>query len=177
MVDREKFQSLVAAGKTARDISDEVGLSRQRVHILAKQMGLTLANGTRQGWLSQMEYWRNNHHRRGERAPPVPRVVTGGVLVKLTTHAVGRVAELLVAADLVARGWDVFLPLSITTTNDLVAVKDGKIKTFEVRCAKRVGGKIVFGRKISLESDHYALVVTGDPVIYRPAFDGEIEEK
>jgi hypothetical protein len=87
-------------------------------------------------------------------------------------HVVGSISELLAAVDLMARGWKVYRPLAISRGHDLIGEKNGILKTFEVRSANRnKEGGIRFTIKEACTSDHYALVITGEPVQYRPELE------
>lgn len=162
MVDRNIFKSLVAAGTRAGDIGRELGVTRQRVHQLAKQMGLVLPPPLK--------------IIRGElRSAPVPYksraplVMTGGVQARLTSQVAGKVSELLVAADLMARGWQIFFPLNPNSKHDIVGIIEDNILTFEVRSAYRTkAGGLVYNKKAHSTSKHFALVITGHPIEYVP---------
>ena len=82
-----------------------------------------------------------------------------------------KVAELKVAADLLARGWHVFLAISPMSPHDLVAIrdKDKRTITLEVRSGYMTGkGKAYCFKKAGSKSDYYAIVVAGEPVHYDP---------
>lgn len=136
---------------TARELAKQFGISHQRIHQIANEENLPLASAA------------------SVPRPPAPRVVTGGVSVPLDTVVVGTISELLVAADLLARGWEVYRPVRPSRGHDILAMKDGAIKTVEVRSAKRnAEGYIVYPRNDLKPADHLALVVTGEPITYRP---------
>lgn len=83
------------------------------------------------------------------------------------------VAILLVAVDLTDRGWQVFMPTTPhNATCDLVAVSaDGaKVQRIEVRTAKRRLEQVEYTEPRGGVFDRLALVITGEPVLYRPAF-------
>jgi hypothetical protein len=79
----------------------------------------------------------------------------------------------LVQADLLARG---YLPYTSVTRSyapfDIIAVdrKDPRNTiTIEVRSARRKpGGALQFNKSFPMRSSRYALVVTGEPVVYLP---------
>lgn len=80
------------------------------------------------------------------------------------------------AADLASRGWQIFVPIAHSSqTCDLVAVsKDGKkVERIEVRVAKRRLGEVQFTEPHGGVFDRLALVIAGEPVLYRPAFKHE----
>lgn len=140
------------------DIAGRLGVSRERVRQIVDQESLNVPRGV------------TGIRSRKAPAPPAPRILTGGVAVKITHTAAGLIGELLVAADLTARGYVVFFPLSRTSACDLVSLSpDGLLEKIEVRCGTRHGGTIRYNRKlIGGVHDRYAIVVTGEPVVYRP---------
>lgn len=168
MVDEDRLAELFATKASAIIIAKELGISRQRLYQLAKK---------------------RNHKFLGSRKPPpcgadrkprriFARLMTGGVPIEISTSAAGKVAELLVAADLVARGWNPYFPLGREIGHDLIAVRrqDRILKTFEVRTGrKNLAGTIGFQQRPRDNSDHYALVVTGEPVVYVPDLPGPLE--
>jgi hypothetical protein len=90
----------------------------------------------------------------------------------LCTSAVGSVSELLVAADLTARGWSVFFPL-FRARCDLIACSwdAGIVRRFEVRSGKRRNGTAGFQKTSNDVCDHYAIVISGEPIIYEPELE------
>lgn len=80
----------------------------------------------------------------------------------------GTISELLVAADLMARGYEVYIPLARTIGHDIIAeAPSGRLLTIEVRSAKRAAnGALRFKR--TTRSEMFAAVVTGEPVQYDP---------
>ncbi len=142
---------LAATGSTAREIAGKLGISRARVYQIAKANNITLPAA---GWPS---------------GPSVARVVTGGIAAPINETTAGTIAEILVMADLLARGWQVYMPVVRHRGYDLIATNDGRIVTVEVRSAKRgVGGALRFQKQPNDKSDVYALVVTGETVEYLP---------
>lgn len=73
-----------------------------------------------------------------------------------------------------ARGWSVFYPLVRTTRMDLIAVSENgeRVRRIEVRCAKRSGSTVKFNTKHNAVCDNFAVVITGEPVIYDPDIGG-----
>lgn len=142
---------------SAQEIADEVGVSRQRIYQLLNELGLR----------TRTVYTRP---RSGRTSEPVAR--TGGVQGKISTLVAGTIGELLVAADLLARGYVAFGPIGPhTACHDLIAVhrKTHEVRTIEVRFGRRLrSGAASCGRKPTDCSDHYAIVITGEPVVYDP---------
>ena len=74
---------------------------------------------------------------------------------------------------LLTRGWSVFFPLVRTTKCDLVAVSSGglRVKRIEVRSGKRVSGGLAYNKKTSDICDHYAVIISDEPVLYVPPIE------
>lgn len=146
---------------SAAEAARQLGVSRERVRQLSDALGITLKKYRRP--LSA-----------GRRAPE-PVVLTGGVPAKISCTAAGAIGELLAAADLTARGWTVFYPLTRIATCDLVAVDvEGRVERVEVRCGKRTAsGHLQWSRPDRSRSDRVALVITGEPVQYEPPYPGD----
>lgn len=73
-----------------------------------------------------------------EKTGIIPRTVKRGDLAD-TTMVKGAMAEMAVAMDLMLKGWDVFRPVSVTATCDLIGVKGPDTIRFEVKSASVVG--------------------------------------
>lgn len=145
---------------TGSMLARALGVSRERVRQLAEAEGLKLA---------QFVYVPKRRPPR----PPEARVMTGGQMVPLSHVAAGVVGELLVAADLAARGWLPFLPAIRHRGCDLLALsRDGStVERIEVRCgARRPDGRIIYNRPNKEKSDRRAVVITGEPVLYYPPY-------
>lgn len=159
MSSAEKVRELAAKGYWASAIAEELKISRQRVYQIAKANEIEMP-------MNRASLDRPN------RRPPTPRIQTGGVMAKVNHSVAGTISELLVAADLMARGWQVFMPVIASKGHDLIAMKDGRLVTFEVRSAYRsAAGKVKYAKQAGCTSDHYGLVVTGEPVTYDPPID------
>lgn len=161
MKTEDQIREMAATGMWASAIADELQVSRQYVHQVAKRLGISLPRGATR------------------RVPPgsglvKPRIQTGGIAAKVNHSVAGSIAELLVAADLMARGWRVFMPVLSSQGHDIIAVKDGEIRTFEVRSAHRnAAGALKYMKKADCESHYYGLVVTGEPVAYDPELEAQ----
>jgi hypothetical protein len=87
----------------------------------------------------------------------------------LSAGTVGAYSELIASADLLRRGYEVYRAVSPTCSSDLVAIKDGKRLTIEVRTARRSRTGTLHYSTRSFRSDHYALVeVAASKVTYEP---------
>lgn len=96
------------------------------------------------------------------------------IRAKLPT-TIGAIGELLVAADLMKLGFEVYKAFSLTASVDLIGIKGGKFYTFEVRTGK------VRGKNNNLQwskdrnnSTHFAVIVhfpTGHQIHYIPELE------
>lgn len=153
----DEVAALAAEGLPGSEIARRLGISKQRVSQIAKANGIDIRRSYE---------W---SHSRGK-APSVPRVRTGGVYVTENGNAVGAVSELLVAADLVARGWHVYLPVYRQRGHDIIAYTGNRFLTVEVRSGRlSPAGSLIYQRRTEVtKSDCFAVVVTGEPVRYIP---------
>ena len=143
---------------TAREAAERMGISRQRIYDLNTRLQLPF----------RRVYTRST--RSSTPTAPRSRILTGGVEVLLSHSVVGRIAELLTAADLTARGYVVFYPIYTRALCDLVALtRDGTALRVEVRCGRRAeSGVVKFTKKDTKACDVYAVVLIGEPVHYDP---------
>lgn len=153
----------------AAEIAARLGITRQRVYQHLTALGMPTRALPRSGET------RRRCPENGMNA--VPPLRTGGVPVKMRTIVAGMVGELLAAADLMARGWVVYAPVGRYGYHaDLIATppKEGwRPVTFEVRPgARKADGRIVFKQTTGCKADHYAVVLTGEPVLYVPPLPG-----
>lgn len=165
---RLQIRKLIANDKTLNlsAIAKRIGISRERVRQIVNQEGLAVQRGV------------VGYRPRRNARPPAPRVLTGGVGARLDCTVVGTISELLVAADLAARGYKVFFPLVRTAACDMVIMdSDGEnVQRIEVRSGhRRVDRKgIAYAtnpKSDKARCDRYAIVITGEPVFYRPKFN------
>jgi hypothetical protein len=169
---RERIRALVEADPDTptADLARAVGVSKQRVHQILKKEGL---------WRP----WRSKPRVTPESilAAKVPKKIwpaikpDGCPQITVTSHVAGTIAELLVACDLMARGWQVFFPMvRVATKCDLIALdKSGERQIrIEVRSSKRDSkGTIVPKLKPQDVCDHHAYVIAGEPVLYKPPLE------
>jgi hypothetical protein len=151
---------LAAEGFTATETAQKLGISRQRVYQIAKRDGVVFALRSRVAPVAP-----------DQPRPPRPLVFFGADAI-LNKVVVGSIAELLVAADLLSRGWQVYTPLVRHRGHDLIACRAGQIITVEVRSTKRFASN---GNRLwrnipsrAFPSSHLAWVITGEPIIYEP---------
>lgn len=88
----------------------------------------------------------------------------------LPSGSVGAVSELVVAADLLERGFEVYRALSPAAPCDLAILRDGRLLRVEVTSGRRrIGGGISRPQKDRLKFDILAVVVRpSNQVIYEP---------
>lgn len=158
----EKIQALVAENPaiSCSEIAEKLGLTRQRISQVCKSGGIVLESA---------------YPARDRRGMGYPRVITGGIQSMINHTVGGTISELLVAADLMARGYKPYTPLVRQRSHDIIAVAPcGEILTFEVKSGKRRdngNGYTFASAPRDVHSDHYAVVITGEPVIYKPELD------
>jgi hypothetical protein len=142
---------------SAAQIADNLGVTRQRIYQIARANRIRLH-----------PQWPDDHT-----APSLAKIVTGGIPVLLDSSTSGTVAELLVQADLLARGYIAYTPVTRSYAPvDIIAIdrKDPcNMFTIEVRSARRSSaGALVFNKSIPMRASRYALVVIAEPVVYLP---------
>lgn len=88
---------------------------------------------------------------------------------QLCAGTVGAVGELVTAADLLQRGYEVFRSVSPAATCDLLISRNGHILRIEVRTGRRMArGDIAWPKANPLRADHTAVVIDGSEVQYFP---------
>lgn len=91
--------------------------------------------------------------------------------VKLASGTTGAMHELLVAYDLMSRGFHVFRALSPSCVCDLAVIKDEKLLRVEVRTAYRRKGNSTLYCPVKHRADILALVEHNRNIEYRPALE------
>ncbi len=161
MAENETESTVLAAfranGKQSlRDLAEKAGVSRERVRQILSAHGFK-SGGKRAGRPPRVaeHVWTNRFgHRR-----------------KVATLNLGAVSELVVAADLLARGFDVYRAIAGQCAADLVAVRDGQRHLVEVRSANVTAtGAWKFNpkQKVHESYDVLALVTPDGQIEYRP---------
>src|SRR5574337_2013297 len=150
---------------SASELSTLCGVSRQRIYqVIGKRNGWKPADGRK---------------RAKQYCQPPLKVGNSGLPFMVTAGNAGQIAEFIVIADLLARGYVSFYPFSRGAPFDLVAVsrKMGVVLIMAVRTGKRNdSGSLIFRKnetqsatlKKTFTPDHYAVVCFGEPVIYVP---------
>lgn len=143
---RAKVRELIEHLSPA-EIGKRLGISRQRVYQLLADEAITL-----------------------NRRPPRQKTSHAD---HLDRHTRGAVSELAVAVNLLELGWDPYVPL--IKGYDIIAVKNSKILTIEVRrTRRRRDGAIITSKyEASQPADHVAFVIIGEPIIYEPALPSQ----
>ncbi len=137
------------------EIAERLGVSRQRVAQIVVSEELELTKGKRGA--------------RGRAKPPAQEAAPAynvDALPKYLANAGGPVAVLIAAADLITRGYAVYLPVAPTAAADLVAIDHrGRVKRFDVKTKRRAGPvEYPTGEQIDVR----AFVTTDEPVKYAP---------
>lgn len=158
-IDRIREILSVNPSASTSEIAREIGVSRQRISQVCAKEGIKLKRA----------------YPASDRKPsstPAPRVITGGVISPISHTVCGSISELLVAADLMARGYKPYMPIVRQRSHDILAVNtNNEVLTVEVRSGKRRadGNGITWNSKGErCASSFCAIVITGEPVIYKP---------
>lgn len=86
----------------------------------------------------------------------------------MPTGTVGAISELVVAVDLLRKGYEVFRALSVNASCDLAIIKDGVLLRIEVRTA-HTNKNGAWGSNPKHRADILAQVV-GNEIKYTPPF-------
>lgn len=140
------------------EIAERVGVKRQRVSQIIADEELNVPRGKR-GVAPRA------------RATEPTRAPSSDALPAHLAAAGGMVGVLIAAADMMARGFTVFLPVTQTAPCDFLAMDaKGKVERVSVRKARRAGEEIRYDDPIRGGTDRRALLLTDEPVRYEPAF-------
>jgi len=159
---REVFRDLVAKHPSwhASDFARVLGISRERVRQLTVDMGIILPRKT------------SGPPRREPRVRTGPEVAVVAPAGGVSCTVRGTIGELIVAADLLARRFQVYAPITRHTARcDLIALAADGSRTLriEVRTGSRRSGAIQYNRHGSDKNwDHMAVVLAGEPILYVP---------
>lgn len=82
----------------------------------------------------------------------------------------GEIAEILVVAELLSLGFEIFRPATYNASCDIIAIRDGKLTRIEVRASRPYCGGVTFGRykRDTGRSDLYAVVTPWRDVLFIP---------
>jgi hypothetical protein len=153
----DKIRDLAAQGMSISAIAGRLKYTRQHISALCKRFDIPHVRGERK------YEWRK------PREPKPTVLATAGLTVPPSKHLRGAVAEILVAADLLARGYLVYRAVCGVRGHDVIATNGSAILTFEVRTARRrMDGKVVYSRTNNCGSSHHAIVLPGEPILYEP---------
>lgn len=137
------------------EAATELGLSKQRIHQIAKAEGVSLRDARVRVWPESPHLVVRSAHKEGN----------------VSLRAMGGISELLVCIDLLERGFDVYRSVTVGGLCDIVAVNRENLKTLrvEVKSARRaINGKPVNGSTIGNKFDVLARVFPGRVVEYEP---------
>jgi hypothetical protein len=154
---RERVLTLVRQSPhlNQTEIAERVSATRQRVSQIIASEGLTVPKGRR-----------GVAPRAKARAEPAEE--SKGVPAYLA-EAGGPIAVLVAAADLMARGYTVYLPMTSAAAADLVAIDAlGNLQRVAVQRARRRGTRLEHERPKPGDVDIHALILANEPVQYRP---------
>ena len=158
---RERIIALVKQSPhlNQTEIAEQLGISRQRVAQIVADEGLNAPKGKR-GVAPRKS------PTIAEAAPAPPRDAIPGYLA----NAGGPIAVLIAAADLMARGFTVYMPIVPSGAADLVtADRRGKLERVSVQRAQRkAGDKLEYSYPKPGDVERHALILTDEPVRYEP---------
>jgi hypothetical protein len=143
---------------TPPEIAAELGISRQRVYQILSEESVDFQALHRDLRLKR-RISRNLARHLGPESAHVDK------------HTRGAMAELIVAADLLACGWKPYVPLFRNHGHDIIATKAASLITVEVRSALRKADGSIAASLFTptRRADHFAFVLPEEPVIYKPA--------
>lgn len=142
---------------TAAEMSRRLGVSTERIRQILIALGLPTSTS------------------RSRQEPATKRPTTGVSLEHCNnTTARGTWAELVVAADLVCRGYEVFLQRSGGSSCDMISLKDGRCERVEVKLGTWSSSKwrSPAYRDTGLH-DRFVIVGTDNSIKYEPPFEGD----
>jgi len=88
----------------------------------------------------------------------------------------GAFGELLIAADLIRKGFNVYRALSPSSPSDLIIQRNGKLITVECRTGYRTKNGEIKASKQRFRSEILAVIVdNGKHIEYSPKLQGETE--
>lgn len=150
---------------TATMMAEELGVSREAIRQTLVKLGLPTRTGKTYSW----------RRRLGPRTPRVP-APAAGFTENCSKPMRGAWAELLVAVDLIGRGYEIFTAAYGSSSCDMVALRGGKTLRVEVKLGQWNGSKhtasIDTGRRKSF--DLLAIVARdGKEIRYLPELAAE----
>jgi len=86
--------------------------------------------------------------------------------VRLSTGTIGAITELVVSADLMKKGYEVFRALSPSCSCDVLALKDGLITKFEIRTGTYTVNNILSYGKANVRADKIAVATYSDNAVH-----------
>lgn len=87
----------------------------------------------------------------------------------LATGTVGALSELLASADLIKNGYEVYRALSPSSSCDILALKNGEVKKFEVRTSRRNKSGAISYPKTNIRAENIiAVILSSKEIVYIP---------
>ncbi len=159
---RERVLALVKQSPhlNQTEIAERVGATRQRVSQIIASEDLNVPKG------------RRGVARRAKATAEAAPVAEAKAVPAYFAKAGGPIAVLVAAADLMTRGFTVYLPITQSAAADLVAIDArGNLKRVAVQRARRKGQRLDYERPKPGDVDTHALILADEPVQYRPSID------
>lgn len=106
-----------------------------------------------------------------ERNETLERIETLALLPRssdVSPGTVGAISELIVATDLLSRGYEVYRSMSPNSTYDLIARGEAGTLRIEVRTARRYKSGVEFNRRTGENKDYFAVVLPEGAIVYSP---------
>ena len=158
VVDLKDLKTFAKEGLAQSEAADRLGISRTRIGQIAKFHGIEFKDGRK-----------FSGARRAPRKTAAPLSVAG-IVTTTSTKVAGKAAEYLVVADLLARGWQVYIPVFSSRGYDVIACAQGNTLNIEVRVGRRSeNGRIAFRKSPGDKCTHYAITLPNEPVTYFPS--------
>lgn len=94
----------------------------------------------------------------------------GSPFKHISTGTVGALGELLVSADLMKKGYEVYRALSPSSSCDVLILKNNKMNTVEIRTGYRsTDGKKITTNRVNIKANILATIIhSTNEIIYEP---------
>lgn len=114
---------------------------------------------------------RNKARYAAEGRPYMKKGLVPSPFLHMVASDVGALAELVVSADLLKRGFHVFRAVSPAASCDLLVMRDGQIWRVEVKTAQRsTDGSLTYDKPRDRARFDVLALMVGSDVVYRPDF-------
>lgn len=91
---------------------------------------------------------------------------------ELDTSTKGALTELLIACDLIKKGWHVYRGVSYTCPFDLIIYNGKKLIRVEATTGHYINGKLNHCKVLDEKKDILAIYIYPDEIIYQPPLEG-----